>query len=112
MRNKETVILSLAAAAVAGFVAGLLLAPAKGKESRQMLSQKAGELSEEIAEGIQKKIAAISHASRAGAQTSGTNAQSVKSLVVELATRTFLTSKTPWILRTGVPFVLRRVLRY
>lgn len=54
MKNSEKIALSLAAAFTAGAVAGILLAPARGKRTRERISRKGQHLVNSIEEAIQE----------------------------------------------------------
>lgn len=54
MKNSEKIALSLAAAFAAGAVAGILLAPAKGKKTRERIGRKGQHLVNSIEDVIQE----------------------------------------------------------
>lgn len=54
MKNSEKIALSLAAAFTAGAVAGILLAPAKGKKIRERIGRKGQHLFSSIEDAIQE----------------------------------------------------------
>lgn len=56
MDNRVKILLGFAAGAAAGAIAGILLAPEKGKVTRQNLSQKTSDLSGDVAEKFQKGV--------------------------------------------------------
>ena len=56
MDNRVKIALGFVAGAAAGTIAGILLAPEKGEVTRQNISQKTSDISEDIAEKFQKGV--------------------------------------------------------
>ena len=56
MSSSSKILLALAAGAVAGLVAGLLIAPAKGSETRENIADGAKKLADEIIKKAEEVI--------------------------------------------------------
>ncbi|MFO8068069.1 MAG: YtxH domain-containing protein [Bacteroidales bacterium] len=59
MKNGVNVLLGFAAGAVAGAIAGVLLAPDKGSKTRKDISEKVKSVSDGISETFSKKVGEI-----------------------------------------------------
>lgn len=57
--NSNSVVLGTLIGAAVGFAAGILLAPASGKETRESLGEKANEFKDSINDATEKAVASI-----------------------------------------------------
>ena len=55
MNRSEKTLLAFLVGAAAGLTAGLLFAPAKGEKTRQVLSDKAADLTDDLKENLDRK---------------------------------------------------------
>ena len=69
MNRSEKTLLAFVLGAAAGVAAGFLFAPAKGKSTREKLSNKASELKDELKENIDKdKLREIANSAISGVE--------------------------------------------
>jgi gas vesicle protein len=77
--NSGNVILGSLLGAAVGFAAGILLAPASGKETREGLANKAGELKGDISEASEKALNSIKEVKEAAERSLKEQANKISS---------------------------------
>jgi len=76
--NAGNVVLGTLLGAAVGFAAGILLAPASGKETRENLNEKATELKGSLSEATDKALSSINEVKETAQRTLREEADKVK----------------------------------
>lgn len=76
--NSGNVVLGTLLGAAVGFAAGILLAPASGKETRDNLNEKASELKGSLSEATDKALSTINEVKESAQRTVREEADKVK----------------------------------